>query len=158
MITKKQVLENLDQIKKYLTEIDTVEWIEINNENCPTLEKYGVKPFKIMKNLVQKDGEPWVYINFFDAKKEAENMGYRLPDVREILALLDHYTASGQPKDFLGIEDLEDWYEWIDGPSNENFGWWRYDGPYAGLFTLNLAYGPGYSGNGDIGFRCVVVS
>ncbi len=163
MITKKEVLKNLEQVKKYLKEIEgDEEWVEINNENCPTLSKYGAKPFRIMKKKMRKDGEVWNNINLEEAKKACKERGCRLPKIQEMLALLDHYKSTNKKisyddKEFLGIEELsyeEDvTCELIDGPiSFLRGGYWDV-GEDAGAFALVLDAVPG--GRYDsIGFRC----
>jgi len=163
MITKKQVLENLDHVKKYLEEIENpIEWVEINNENCPTLKKYGVEQFKIMKQKMRdSDGQVWNNISFSDAQKEAKKLGYKLPDMRQMLALLEQYRNTNKKvscydQEFLGIEELsydEDVnYEWIEGAGIAFLrgGLWN-DGTNAGVFALRLNYGPGYSGATALG-------
>lgn len=160
MITKKEIIKNLDQVKQYLKEIEGQEgWVEINDQNCPTLKKYGVKPFRIMKRKMRKDGEVWNNINYFDAKKEAEKLGYRLPDVREILALLEQYRKtrknySYKDDEFLGITELSYDYEWLDieGVAAIRGGAWA-AGALGGPFTLNLGAAPSVVGTG-VGFRC----
>ncbi len=167
MDVKKELSEiklRLEKVEKEVNSEKSSDWVEINNENCPTLSKYGVKPFKIMKKKMRKDGKVWNDINFTDAQKEAEKLGYRLPDLREILALLEHYRNSNKSvsihdKSFLGIEELsydEDvCYEWVDmmGVGFLRSGVWAY-GTDAGVFTLVLYNSaPGYSGY-IVGFRC----
>ena len=167
-MNKQTVLKNLDEIKQYIKEIENendVEWVDITNENCPTLKKYGCTPFRMMKKKMRKPGtqEVWNNINFFDAQKEAEKLGYRLPDMRETLALLEQYRAtqgeiSHKDKEFLGIEELsydEDVnYEWIDcsGVSFLRGGSWVY-AANAGAFTAYLVDTPGGRSN-SVGFRC----
>ena len=91
-------------------------------------------------------------------------MGYRLPDIREILALLEYYKninkkVSIHDKEFLGIEELsynEDvCSEWIEGAGCAFLrgALWNYTS-YAGLFTLYLFDVPSYSGSNNLGFRC----
>ena len=159
----KKLEKELKALKKELREKNN-EWVEINEKNCPTLSKYGAKPFKIMKRKMRdKDGNVWANINFFDAKKECEKLGYRLPDIREMLALLEHYKntqkkVSEHDKEFLGIEELsidENVYmEWIEGAGCAFLGGGRWsDGARAGLCTLDLNDAP--SSTGDyVGFRC----
>ena len=146
MITKNQIL-----------------WVNITNKNCPTLSKYGIKPFWIMKRKMRnKDGEVWNNINFFDAKREAEKSGYRLPDIREMLALLEQYRKNKEisktDKEFLGIEELSceerTYLEWINatGVSFLRGGYWG-STSYAGVFALGLYHIPTYQSI-SIGFRC----
>jgi len=153
-----------ETINIYFEHKDNFEWVEINNENCPTLEKYGCKPFKIMKKKMRnKDGKVWNNINFYEAKEEAEKLGYRLPDIREMLALLEHYklvnqNISHKDKDFLGIEELsygEDvCFEWIEGAGCAFLRRtsWVYTS-YAGDFILDLDAAP-TNRHHNVGFRC----
>ena len=140
------------------------QWVEINYENCPTLKKHGCKPFKIMKyKMRDSKGEVWNNINFKEAQKETKKLGYRLPDIREILALFDHYVNTRSPisvydKEFLGIEELaydEDVYlELIEGASQAFLrgGYWPYTSA-AGVFALILSGAPSIQYN-SLGFRC----
>ena len=159
----KKLEKDLKSLKKELRE-ENIEWVEINEKNCPTLSKYGAKPFKIMKRKMRdKDGKVWNNINFFAAKKECEKLGYRLPDIREMLALLEHYKntqekISEHDKEFLGIKEMsidEDVYmEWIEGAGCaflRGGNWYR--GARAGLFALYLSPAPSYTGI-SVGFRC----
>ena len=161
----KKLEKDLEALKKQVQKED-FEWVEINEKNCPTLSKYGAKPFKIMKRKMRdKYGKVWANINFLDAKKECKELGYRLPDIREMLALLEHYKntqkeVSVNDKEFLGIEELsveEDVYmEWIEGVSCAFLRGARWSGASnAGVFTLYLSDTPGSSGSGHrLGFRC----
>jgi len=135
-------------------------WVKIN---IPTLKKYGVKPFSIMKRKMRKNNEVWNNISFYDAQKEAEKLGYRLPDIREMLAILEYYkqknkNVSENDKEFLGIEELsyeEDvHYEWIEGAGCAFLrgGYWSL-GARAGAFALTLGAAPGNTSYA-IGFRC----
>lgn len=155
----------LEDLKKQ--HLQKIEWVEINEENCPTLKKYGAKPFKIMKRKMRDaKGEVWNNINFFDAQKECKKQGFRLPDIREILALLEHYkktrreSVSGHDKEFLGIEELssdeEVRLEWLAGAGCGFIrgGYWD-TGTHCGAFCLDLLYAPDNS-SADIGFRCAV--
>lgn len=166
-MTKQTILDNLEQIKKYLQEIgqeQSVDWVKINNTNCPTLKKYGAKPFKIMKKKMRKPGTDtvWNNIAFSDAQKETQKLGYRLPDIREMLALLEHYrqmtkNPSRTDKEFLGIEELSYnenvCYEWIDvsGCAALRGGNWV-NTTDVGPFTLLLYNAPSYVLS-YIGFR-----
>ena len=162
----KKLEKDLEALKKELQE-ENIEWVEINEKNCPTLKKYGAKPFKIMKRKMRdKDGKVWNNINFFDAKKECEKRGYRLPDIREMLALLEYYKntqkkVSVNDEEFLGIEELsleEDVYiEWIEGAACAFLrgAYWSHTS-HAGVFTLYLSDTPDNSGHDVIGFRCAV--
>ena len=165
----KEIKSYLDEVKKYIEEIENEpqeqEWVEINNQNCPTLAKYGCKPFRIMKKKVRKlnSNEVWNNINFYDAQEEVKKLGYRLPDIREILALMEHYRktqkkVSYEDKEFLGIEELS--YgeyvnlEWINasGVAFRRGGHWI-STSYAGAFAAGLVSTPG-GASSDIGFRC----
>ena len=135
-------------------------WVIVD---IPTLKEYGVKPFQIQKRKMRKDDKVWNNINFYDAKKEAEKLGYRLPDMREILALLEYYKqknkkVSENDEEFLGIEELsykEDvCYEWVAGANcafRRGGGW--DNGASAGAFTLALSHSPGLTTT-TFGFRC----
>jgi len=166
MITKKQVRDNLATVRQFIAELENdVEWVEINYDNCPTLKKYNVKPFRIMKKKMRNsDGKVWNNINFFDAKKEVEKWGYRLPDIREMLALLEQYKTDNKNinynnRSYLGIEELsyqEDVaYEWVEGAGCTwtRGGFWT-AGAGAGTFALSLNNAPSYTGAG-LGFRMV---
>ena len=143
-----------------------IEWVDINTKVIPAklFKKYGISDFQIMKQKMRKDGEIWNNINFFDAKKEAEKLGYRLPDMREMLALLEFYkqknkTISENDKEFLGIEELsyeeKVCYEWIEGAgcAFRRGGYWS-GGSNAGAFSLHLSISPGPA-HYCFGFRCV---
>jgi len=161
-------MNTLQEIKKLEKKIETLkqslnsEWVK---PDIPQriLKKYGIKPFKIMKRRMRKDGKVWNNINYFDAKKEAKKLGYRLPNIREMLALLEYYLEKNKKvsihdKEFLGIEELsydEDVYlEWIDAgkAAAVRGGNWG-NGANAGVFTLSLANAPSSVG-ALIGFRC----
>ena len=148
-----------------ITKKQDIEWIDITNKNCKYLKKYGIKPFRIMKYKMRKeDGTVWNNINFFEAKKQAEKLGCRLPDIREILALLEQYKKNNEvvscyDKSFLGIKELSYhknvYHEWGQVGSDVAFvrgGYWANDA-YAGVFTLLLNYPPAFQSN-YIGFRC----
>ena len=78
-----------------------------------------------MKLKVRENGKTIANITWSDAKKKAEDMGYRLPSIQEMLVLLDAYkqkflnNADYRHKEFLGIEELsydeKVYYEWIEG-------------------------------------------
>ena len=164
MINKTEIKKHLKEVKAYIKELEGgLEWVEINNTNCPTLKKYGVKPFRIMKKKMRKNGEVWNNITFYDAQKEAKKLGYRLPDIREILALLEQYrkvtkTISCHDNEFLGIEELSYdesvCYEWIEvaGVAAFRGGGW-YDTTGDGPVALYLSHAPS-SVDTSIGFRC----
>ena len=143
------------------------EWVTIGYEQIPKeiFDKYGIKPFQIMKRKMRKaDGTIWHNINYFDALKECKKIGHRMFGVKEALVLLEAYkkqnkTVSIHDKKFLGIEELsydEDvCFEWIEINKKLAFirgGSWD-NGASAGSFALYLLYAPSYSGAG-IGFRC----
>ena len=159
----KKLEKELEALKEQVQKED-FEWVEITEKNCPTLSKYGAKPFRIMKRKMRdKYGKVWNNINFYDAKKECEKLGYRLPDIREMLALLEHYKNTNKNvdkhnKEFLGIEELsvdEDVYvEWVEGAGcaflrGASWG----DTSYAGVVALILDNTPDYSSSHNIGFR-----
>jgi len=161
----KDLETQLKELKESIkTQPDDTEWVKITNENCPTLAKYGAKPFKIMKRKMRnKEGDVWNNINFFDATKEVEKLGYRLPDIREMLALFEQYKTvqkerSIHDKEFLGIEELsydeEVYLEWINCACSGFIrgGNWNL-GSDVGAFTLVLNVAPSYS-NLNVGFRC----
>lgn len=163
MINKKEIKLHLDEVKRYIQKIeDDTEWVEINYKNCPTLKKYGCVPFLIMKKKMRKDEEVWNNINYYDAKKETKRLGYRLLDIREMLALLEQYRKttklpSNKDKEFLGIEELsydeKVNYEWIDvaGVAAFRGGYWN-SGAHAGPFALDLSNAPS-DVDASIGFR-----
>ena len=141
------------------------EWITIDFSVAPkeTFDFYGVKPFKIMKRKMRKDGGVWNNISWIDSKAEAEKLGLRLPHIKEMLFLLDLYkkqypdNASIYHKEFLGVEELSYGesvdYEWVDGPSPVVRGAYWADGSNAGVFTLRLNWSAGNT-SGTVGFRC----
>lgn len=158
----KQLEEELKILKAKNKNLDPNgdEWVKID---IPTLAKYGVKPFYIMKRKMRKDGEVWNNINFYDAKREAEKLGYRLLDIREMLALLEYYKQrnkqiSEDDKEFLGIKELsyeeKVCYEWIEGAGCAFLrgGRWHHASS-AGVFALALDDAPS-SSYGTVGFRC----
>lgn len=166
MTTIQQIKVLEDKIKILKQKRDSeVEFVKIGYKQIPKslFVKYGIVPFEIQKCKMRKDGKVWNNINFFDAQKEAKKLGYRLPDIREMLMLLEFYKqknkkVSYNDKEFLGIEELSYGenvcYEWIEG-ANTAFirgGHWNY-GASAGVFTLNLDSAPSDLSN-YIGFRC----
>jgi len=145
-----------------------IEWIKIDSSVIPAelFKKYGCGTFEIMKRKMRDEyGKVWKNINYFNAQKECEKLGYRLPNIREMLMLLEYYKNSNKKisfkdKEYLGIEELsydeEACYEWIYNLKDIAFvrgGDWDY-GAYAGVFTLYLYDSPTYVTSG-IGFRCV---
>ena len=168
-MNKNEALKKIEELKVFVEQCDrkedfvTIDYSVISKEK---FEKYGVKPFQIMKRKMRNDDKVWANITFNDAKKEAEKAGMRLPGLNEMLLLLDSYkekypdNASCNHKEFLGIEELsyneEVCYEWIDSLSVIPFlrgGDWS-NGSYAGAFALNLAWSGGNTIN-NVGFRCV---
>ena len=163
--TKDEALKAMKELEEYIKGQEE-EWVKIDYSVIPQtlFEKYGIKPFEIMKRKMRKNGEVWDNINYFDAKKEAEKLGYRLPNVREQLMLLEHYSNTQTPDihdtEFLGIEELsydeKVYLEWIE--FNDKIGFLRGGswggGAYAGVETLVLSAAPGGADCG-VGFRCV---
>lgn len=158
-ITKKQAQEKIIELQNYINGIsDEEEWVKIDYTVIPKslFEKYGVEPFEIMKRKMRTDGKVWNDINYFDARKEAEKLGYRLPSIQEHLLLVEHYSNTNE---FLGIEELsydEDVnHEWIAFNEKLAFvrgGTWN-DGTVAGVGMLALSGVPGVTAD-IIGFRC----
>ncbi len=142
------------------------EFITIGYDQIPKeiFEKYGAKPFQIAKRKFRKDGKTVNNVNYFEARKLAEEAGCRLPKIQEMLVLLDYYKfknkeVSNKDKEFLGIEELsydEDvYYEWVEMTDKIAFlrgGNWS-DTTFAGVFTLYLSDLPTAASNG-LGFRC----
>ena len=167
-LSKEQALSKIEELKGYINEIENrEEWVKIDYSVIPRelFNKYGVEPFEIMKRKMRNDkGEVWNEINYFDAQKECEKLGYRLPNIREMLILLDFYKQKNKEvsihnKEFLGIEELsydeEVYLEWIYCLDDCGFvrgGYWGY-GSGAGLFALYLSSAPSVT-NYRIGFRC----
>jgi len=166
-MNKEEALARTEELKNFIKQEDN-EWVKIDYDIIPKelFDKYGCVPFEIQKRKMRNEnGEVWNDINYFDAQKECEKLGYRLPNVREMLVLLEHYKnvneeVSHEDKEFLGIEELsykEDVrYEWIYNLKNVAFrrgGGWS-NTSYAGVFALDLDISP--SGTYTIiGFRCV---
>ena len=142
-------------------------WVTIDYSVIPkeTFDRYGAKPFQIMKNKMRnEEGEVWNNISFNNAKKEANNLGYRLPHITEMLVLLDAYKsekgdkASIYDSEFLGIEELSYetlvCFEFIDGPTVFRRGLNWGDGTDAGALALHLNWGTANTRT-YVGFRCV---
>jgi len=141
------------------------DWATIDYSVIPkeTFDKYGAKPFQIMKRKMRKDGEIWNKINYFDAKKAAEKLDFSLPTIQQMLVLLDAYKqqhpkdASNQHDEFLGIEELSYShnvaYEWIEGPGAFIRGGSWSGGSDGGPFALSLSGAP-FGTYGYLGFRC----
>ena len=165
--TKDEALKAIEELKDFIKGQDE-EWVTVDYSviSKETFDKYGAKPFQIMKRKMRNDkGEVWNNINYFDAIKEAEKRGYRLPSIQEQLVLMDAYkekypnNASVYHKGFLGIEELsyeESVYcEWVYANKYVGFlrgGSWG-NGGNAGVETLTLDYTPGIASS-SIGFRC----
>jgi len=166
-LSKEQALNKIEELKGYINEIENQEeWVKIDYSVIPKelFTKYGVEPFEIMKKKMRNDkGEAWNEIDYFDAQKECEKLGYRLPNIREMLILLDFYKQKNKEvsvydKEFLGIEELsyheEVYLEWIYCLDDCGFirgGSWS-DGSDAGLFALDLNSAPSAANTG-VGFR-----
>jgi len=140
-------------------------WIKVDYTIIPkeVFDRYGAKPFEIMRQKMRKGGEVWNNISWNDAKTEAQKLGYRLPSIQETLVLLDWYkhekgeSVSCEDKKFLGIEELsldEDvCFEWIDAPVPCLRGANWLNGSSAGAFSLRLNWGTGGAGY-NVGVRC----
>ena len=166
-MNKQQALNKIEELKNYINQIDNKEWVKIDYSVVPRelFEKYGIKPFEIMKRKMRNDkGEVWRDINYFDVQEECEKLGYRLPNIQEMLMLLEFYKrenkeVSTHDKEFLGIEELsydeEVYFEWIYCLDDCGFlrgGGWG-SGSDAGLFALDLNNAPSTTDN-SFGFRC----
>ncbi|MDE2015896.1 MAG: hypothetical protein KGI72_05235, partial [Patescibacteria group bacterium] len=138
--TIEERLKKLEEIVKNLSPLNADkdpngdEWITIGYDQIPkeTFDRYGAKPFQIMKRKMRRDGVFLTNISWDDAKKESEKLGLRLPHITEQLVLLDAYKKEkGNYNDFLRIEELNYngfiYYEWVDGPSPFfRGGYWSY--------------------------------
>ena len=163
-LTKQEALTKIEELRKYISNQEQ-EWVKIDYSIIPkeVFDLYGAKPFEIMKRKMCKDDTVWNTINFYDAKKEAEKLGYRLPTIQEILTLLHAYkikypdNASVYHNEFLGIEELSYsesvCYEWIDAPSAFLRGGNWNDGANGGVFALYVSAAPS-SASTTVGFRC----
>jgi len=164
-MNKEQALKKIEELKKFIKQ-EEQEFVKIGYDQIPKelFDKYGVKPFEIQKKKMRKDGKVWNNINYFDAQKECEKLGCRLPNMREMLMLLEHYKnvkdeISCRDEEFLEIKELsynEDvCYEWIYSLDDVAFlrgGYWN-NSSNAGVFTLYLNHSP--TGTNTIfGFRC----
>ena len=165
-LTREMALQKIEELKNFIKQEEN-EFAKIGYDQIPKelFDKYGCKPFEIMKKKMRnEDGEVWSEINYSDAQKECEKLGCRLPNMREMLLLLEHYKnvkeeVSYKDKEFLGIEELNYeenvCYEWIYNLKDIAFrrgGSWSI-GFYAGVFALSLYYAPTGT-NAYIGFRC----
>lgn len=167
-LTKQEALEKIEELKSYVENLDKEEeWVKIDYSVIPKeiFEKYGAKPFEIMKRKMRNNKDKvWNNISWTDAKEEAKKIGYRLPSIQEMLVLLDYYkkeyldNADIYHEEFLGIKEIsfnEDVpYEWIDAPSPSIRGANWSNGSGDGAFALYLDWGAGRAGN-FVGFRCV---
>ena len=166
-LTKEEALQRIEELQKYIENQNANDdWVTIDYSiiRKELFKKYGVKPFQIMKKKMRNAaGGVWHSIDFFEAKAGAEKRGLRLPNIREILLLLEAYKEqnvfSVYDNDFLGIEELsynEDvCYEWVEALNDAAFlrgGTWS-NGTNAGVFTLYLYSAPLNSGT-NLGFRC----
>ena len=150
-MNKQQALSKIEELKKFIESCDKEEeWVKIDYSVIPKeiFDRYGIKPFEIMKKKAMEDGKTIANITWSDAKRRAKKMGYRLPTIQEMLVLLDFYkqkfpdNASIHHDEFLGIEELSYdqnvYYEWIDYPRSAfRGGDWSY-GSAAGAFALYL--------------------
>ena len=166
-LTKEEAIKKIEELRSYVSGLDTNDdWVKIDYSIIPkeVFDRYGAKPFEIMKRKMRReDGSVWNNISWSDAKAEAKKLGYRLPSIQEQLVLLDWYKhekgdkASIHDKEFLGIEELsydeEVYLEWVDGPTvAARGGNWPY-GADDGPFTLLLNWSTSYTTYG-VGFRC----
>ena len=167
-MNKEEALKKIEELKNFIREDGKNDWVKIDYSVIPEelFKKYGVQPFEIQKRKMRNEkGEVWNNINYFDALKECEKLGCRLPNVREMLMLLEQYNnvnkeVSYYDKEFLGITELshkEDvCYEWIFGLDRVaclRGGYWDITSG-AGVFTLDLDNSPTVTCT-SVGFRCV---
>ena len=148
------------------------DWATIDYSVIPkeTFDKYGAKPFQIMKrkarkkgNVMRKDGEVWNNINYSDAKEVANDLDFSLPTIQQMLTLLAAYKqqhsndASCYHDEFLGIQELSYShnvaYEWIEGPGAFIRGGSWLNGSVDGPFALSLNDAPSNTYS-YLGFRC----
>ena len=168
VITKEEALKKIEELKQYIDNLKEDEFVTIDYSviEKELFEKYNVKPFKIAKRKMRgDDGEVLCNINYFEAMKEAEKRGGRLPNIREMLLLLEVYKEQNKEvscydKEFLGIEELsynEDvCFEWIEALDNVGFlrgGYWNYASS-AGAFLLYAYHSASYS-HSNVGGRLV---
>ncbi len=164
-MNKQEALNKIEELKKFVAKLEVQDgWVKIDYSVIPkeTFEKYGAKPFEIMKRKVREDGKVVNNIVWDEAKEKAKELGYHLPTIQEMLVLLDAYkklypdNADVYHKEFLGIEELscgEDvFYEWVDAPTPSLRGATWNNGSGAGAFSLTLAWGTGNTAY-NVGFR-----
>ena len=168
-ISKEEALKRIEELKQYVENLKTnEEWVIIDYSviRKELFEKYNVKPFKIAKRKMRNDdGEVLCNINYFEAKEEAKKGGGRLPNIREMLLLLEAYKEQNEEvsyldNEFLGIEELsynEDvYFEWVEALDDVGFlrgGGWP-NASSAGVFRLSVNYSAS-SSDSDIGGRLV---
>ena len=165
-MNKQEALRKIEELKKFVSELDAQgDWVKIDYSVIPkeTFDKYGAKPFEIMKKKVREAGKVVNNITWDEAKTKAKALGCRLPSIQEMLVLLDAYkkkypdNADIYHKEFLGIEELsysEDvCYEWIDAPSPITRGANWNNGANAGVFSLYLNWDTGNTSY-YVGVRC----
>ena len=166
MMTKKEALNKIEELKKYIDKCDD-DWIKIDYSVVPKelFDKYGIKPFEIMKRKMRENGRVINNITYTEAVKKCDDLGYRLPDIKEMLMLCEfykqeNYKISCHDKEFLGIEELsydEDvCYEFVYFLPDVVFlrgGGWSNAAAGAGAFALDLSDTAGRSSS-ILGFRC----
>ena len=165
-LTKIEALAKIEELKQFIQSQENEEWVTIDYSKIPkeVFDKYGAKPFKIMKKKMRDSkGEVLNNITWKNAKTEAQKLGYRLLAIQEILVLLHVYkekypdNADINHDEFLGIEELaykhDVCYEWIDAPCPCVRGGSWYSGSVAGVFATGLGW---YTGDTSVavGFRC----
>ena len=165
-LTKIEALAKIEELKQFIQSQENEEWVTIDYSKIPkeVFDKYGAKPFKIMKKKMRDSkGEVLNNITWKNAKTEAQKLGYRLLAIQEILVLLHVYkekypdNADINHDEFLGIEELaykhDVCYEWIDAPCPcARGGSWSY-GSNAGVFATTLGWDTGTTSY-YVGFRC----
>ena len=161
--TKDEAIKAIDELKNFINREET-EWVTIDYSKISKeiFDKYGAKPFRVMKNKMRNSkGEVWNNITWKNAKIEAQKLGYRLLTIQELLVLLHAYkekypnNADVNHDEFLGIEELaykhDVCYEWIDAPCVCVRGGAWGDGSDAGVFAAHLGWN---TGTDVVGFRC----
>ena len=145
----------------------TKDWVRIDYDVIPKelFKKYGVKPFEIMeKKMRDKEGKVWTNMDYTDTIKECEKLGYRLPNIREMFLLLEHYKTVNKEisiydKEFLGIKELSyntsaycEWVYFLPNVAAIRGGGWS-GAAGVGVLHLGLSSAPLYTGSA-FGFRC----